>query len=95
MMRGDVQVALGRRRLADADRLVGELEVRGVGVGGGIDARRLDAQLAAGADDPQGDLAAVGDEDSENIVAVRGAGFEVRDGRSSSVLDLRPRTLNP
>jgi hypothetical protein len=35
-------------------------EVRGVLVGLGIDADGLDAQLVAGADDPQGDLAAVG-----------------------------------
>ena len=63
MMRGDVEVALGRRRVADADRLVGELQVRGVAVGGGVDDDRLDAHLAAGADDAQGDLTAVGDQD--------------------------------
>ena len=32
-------------------------------VGGGIDHRRLNAHLAAGADDPQGDFAAIGYED--------------------------------
>ena len=42
-------------------------------VGGGVDDDRLDAQLAAGADDPQGDLTAVGDQDlgehgSESVV---------------------------
>ena len=59
----DVEIGLGRRGGADADRLVGQLQIRRVLVGGGIDDGRLDAQLAAGADDPQGDLAAVGDED--------------------------------
>jgi hypothetical protein len=34
-----------------------------VGVGGGMHGDRLDAHLAAGADDAQRDLAAVGDQD--------------------------------
>jgi hypothetical protein len=34
-----------------------------VGVGGGMHRDRLDAHLAAGADDAKGDLAAVGDQD--------------------------------
>ena len=61
---GDVQVAVGAGGLADADRPVGQLQVGGVAVGLRVDGDRLDAQLLAGPDDPQGDLAAVGDQDS-------------------------------
>ena len=61
--RRHVEVALRGRRRADADRLVGELHVLRVAVGLRIDDDRLDAELAAGALDAQGDLAAVGDQD--------------------------------
>ena len=57
---GDVQVAVGAGGLADADGAVGQVEVRGVAVGLGIDRDDLDAQLLARADDPEGDLTAVG-----------------------------------
>ena len=65
----DPEVALRRRRRADADRLVGGADVGGVGVGIAEDRDRLDAQLAAGPDDPDGDLAAVGDEDARGTAA--------------------------
>ena len=61
--RRHVEVALRRRRRADADRLVGQLHVLGVAVGLGVDDDRLDAHLAAGALDAQRDLAAIGDQD--------------------------------
>jgi len=61
--RGEVQVALPRRRRADAHGLVGHADVHRVGVGGRMDGDGPDAHLAAGADHPQRDLAAVGDED--------------------------------
>ena len=61
--RRHVEVALGAARRADADVLVGEAHVQRVLVGLGIDGDGLDAELAAGTDDPQGDLSAVGDED--------------------------------
>ena len=48
--------------------------MEGVAVGLGIDGHSLDAHLLAGQDHPQGDLAAVGDED---LLEGRG----VRDGR--------------
>ena len=57
------QVAVRALRAADADGLVGELDVERLDVGLGIDRQGLDAQLAAGANDPKGDFAAVGDED--------------------------------
>ena len=65
--RGDdglgVEVALFHRRRPQADRLVGELDVRRPGVGVGVDGDRPDAEALAGAEDAAGDLAAVGDED--------------------------------
>ena len=48
---------------ADADRLVGELDRERVAVGLAVGDDRLDAERPAGAQDPQRDLAAVGDED--------------------------------
>ena len=50
-------------RRPDLHGLVGEAHDRGLGVGGRVDRDGLDAELAAGARDPQGDLAAVGDQD--------------------------------
>ena len=59
----DVEVALRRRRRADAHALVGEAHVHRVGVGGRVHRDGGDAQLPAGAQDAQRDLAAVGDQD--------------------------------
>ena len=60
---GQRQVGLRRLRRADADALVCELHVRRVLVGLGVHGDGADPELAAGADDAQRDLAAVGDED--------------------------------
>ena len=59
---GHVQVALCRRRGSDTDRLIGQLDVLGFAVGFGIHHHRPDTQFTAGALDPQGDLAAVGNQ---------------------------------
>jgi hypothetical protein len=61
--RGDVEVALARRRGPDAHGLVGEAHVERAGVGLGVDCDGLDPQLAARALDAQRDLSAVGDQD--------------------------------
>ena len=61
--RRDVEIAVARRRRADADALVGQAHMHGVGVGGRMHGHGLDAHLAAGAVDAQRDLAAVGDQD--------------------------------
>ena len=58
-----VQVAVGGLGRADADALVGEADMHGRGVGRGVDRDRGDAHLAAGAQDAQRDLAAIGDQD--------------------------------
>ena len=58
-----VQVALARGKGTDADGLVGQTQVQGLPVRLGIHGDRPDAELAAGADHADRDLAAVGDED--------------------------------
>ena len=61
--RGYVEVAVPRRRRPDAHALVGEPDMHGAGIGGRVHGNRLDPHLAAGPVNPQGDVAAVGDED--------------------------------
>jgi hypothetical protein len=56
---GDVQVALTRRRRADADRFVGQLDVFRLGVGLRVHGDGAHAEFAAGAQDAQRDFAAV------------------------------------
>ena len=53
----------GRVGRADEHRLVGQTHVLPVAVGLGEHRHRADLHLAAGADDPAGDLAPVGDQD--------------------------------
>ena len=59
-----LEVAVGGAGAADADGAVGEGDMEAVAVGGGVDRDGLDAELAAGADDADGNLAAVGDQDA-------------------------------
>ena len=59
---GDVQVRVARGGRADAHALVGQVHVQRMLVGRGVHGHRLDVHGAAGADDADGDLAAVGDE---------------------------------
>lgn len=60
----DLEVAFLRRRRADANGLVGELEVNGVLVGLGIDDDRFDIEALAGADDAQRNFTPVGDQNA-------------------------------
>ena len=70
--RRNVQVALRRRRRADAHRFIGERDVLGVAVRFRMNDDRLDAELAARALDAQRDLAAIGDQDLvEQLVGTR------------------------
>src|SRR5690606_9170418 len=57
------EVALRGGRRPDADGLVGEADGERVAVGRGVDGDGPEAHLAAGADDAEGDLAPVRDED--------------------------------
>ena len=61
--RVDVQVALGGGRRSDPDRPIGQPDVLRRGVHVAVDGDRFHPQLVAGADDPDGDLAPVRDED--------------------------------
>jgi hypothetical protein len=47
----DIEIALGRRGVADADGLIGQLQIAGILVGSGINDGRLHTHLAAGAND--------------------------------------------
>ena len=70
--RGNVQVALRRRRRADAYRLVGKPHVFGIRVGFRVDDDGLDGQLAARTLDAQRDFAAIGD---QHLVEQLSGGF--------------------
>ena len=59
----DAEVAVGGAGRAHADGLVGQLEIGRSAVGLAEDGDGLDAELAAGTNHPQRDLAAVGDQD--------------------------------
>jgi hypothetical protein len=61
--RRDIEVAVGAARWTDADVFVCELDVQLILVCLGKDGDGLDAELAAGVDDPEGNLAAIGDQD--------------------------------
>ena len=58
-----VEVALCRGLTAERVRLVGQAHVEGIAVEVGVDRDGGDAELPASADDPDGDLAPVGDHD--------------------------------
>ena len=59
---GNMEVALGAGRLPDAHRFVGQLHVQGVFIHRAEHGHRRNAQLPAGAQDSQGNLATVGDQ---------------------------------
>ena len=61
---GDLEIAVGGLRRADAIRLVRQLEIACAAVAFAEDGDRLDAQLAARPDDPQRNFTAVGYENS-------------------------------
>ena len=61
--RGDVEIGVLRRRRPDADALVGEPHMHGVGVGGGMHRDGVDAELLARAQHAERDLAAIGYQD--------------------------------
>ena len=60
----DDEIALGRRRGADGDRLIRHLDVERVAVGFGIDRDRRNPHPARGLYDAARDFAAIGNEDS-------------------------------
>ena len=60
----DHQVALGRGVASNTIGLVSEFQVAGLAVSLAVDRDSFDSQFTAGADDPQGALAAIGDQDA-------------------------------
>ena len=71
----------------DADRLVGQLDGQAVAIGLAVGDDRLDAERPAGPQDPDGDLAAVGDQDLGEHQASRpgrSAGVEISSIQTSS-----------
>jgi hypothetical protein len=58
-----VEIALARRRGADRVRGVSGADVQRVAIDIAVDRGRADAEIVAGADDAERDLAAIGDED--------------------------------
>ncbi len=61
--RGDVEVGVAGRGRPDAHAFVGEAHMHGIAVGGRVDGDRLDAELLAGAQHAERDLAPVRDQD--------------------------------
>ena len=59
----DLQITIGARRRADADRFVGQLHMERIDVRLGVNRERADAEFLAGANDAQRDFAAIGDQD--------------------------------
>ena len=57
----DKQIAFGRRRRSDANRLIGEFYSQTFSIGSGINDHGTDIQFPARPDDPDGDLTAIGD----------------------------------
>ena len=75
----DQQIALGRSRRADMHRLVRHLDMQRVAVGVGIDRDCRDPHLAGCLDDPAGDLAAIGDQDAlEHVALIRTGSLALR-----------------
>jgi hypothetical protein len=70
----DREVGVARSGAAQAVRLVGEADEQRVAVGLGVDRHAADPGVLAGPDDPDRDLAAVGDQDLLERLDVRRSG---------------------
>ena len=82
----DQQVALGRFGRADGDGGIGHLDMQGVLVGLGIDRDGLDPHAAGGLDDPAGDFAAIGNQNTLEHYAKRPLPFLVEMAADSRLL---------
>ena len=103
----DHQIAFGGGRRPDQNGLVGHFDMERVAVGLGIDRDRLDPHAAGSLDDPAGDLAAIGDQNSFEHVLVylqplggvqpRGPGRNLAcgDGCNNSVVQQNQRRQRP
>ena len=68
------EVAVVRRRRSDGDGPIRGRDVRRLGVGGGVHRDALDPELGAGADDADGNLAAVGNQQATDHWALHHGG---------------------
>ena len=68
----DQQIAFGSGRRSAQNRLIGHFDMQRVTVGLGINRNRLYSHAAGSLDDPAGDLAAVGDQNSFEHVLLTG-----------------------
>ncbi len=59
---GNVEIAVGRARRADADGLIGKTNVQRVAVGLAVDGNRAHAEFTAGIEDAKCDFATIGDQ---------------------------------
>ena len=59
---GDVEIAVGGARRADADGLVGKANVERVAIGFAVDGDGANAEFAAGVEDAQRNFAAIGNQ---------------------------------
>ena len=83
-------------RRADADRFIGEADMQAVAVGFGIHGDGTDAEIAAGADDAQRDLAAIGNQELSGTLLTRaGSRTEIRRIRPAAVLHQLARRRVP
>ena len=58
------EIAFGRGRRSDEDSVIRHLDVKRIAVGFGIDGDGFDTHAPGGLDDPAGDLAAIGDQNT-------------------------------
>ena len=59
-----LQVTIFRGPLADANGVIGKLNVHGINICLGIDGDRFHIEFTAGTNDPQGDFATIGDKNT-------------------------------
>ena len=64
------EIAFGAFVATDADRFIGQLNVKRLNIGFGIDGERLYAQFTASTNDAKGNFTAIGDEDFREHVSV-------------------------
>src|SRR5579864_5784658 len=71
--RGDVEIAARTLSRADANRFVGEAHMQAMTIGLRINGDGSDSQVLTGADDANGDLASIGDQDFLEHISAGGS----------------------
>src|SRR5580765_2363905 len=86
------QVTLGRWRRSNGDRAIGRKGVRRAGISLRVDGNALDPELAARADDPHGNLAAIRDQQAADHVDRR---FNTEDTKDTKAETICPKASLP